>query len=154
MERRERRERRRRIYWERVDLYRLEVYTTRPTIMFRDIATGRFVKAPPYFFVKAVMGAETGGGKEPIEVEVIASKKIMIDELRKLDPFKVREYLDDIEKELYDEARDYVTRRFGSYIGGMLEERGRELTLEILPHIMVRYRHPKHSPEWKVIVVE
>lgn len=146
--------RRRRVYSERVERLMLEVYTTKPTIMFRDIATGRFVKAPQFIFLKTIMGAETGRGKEPFEVEVIASRRIDIDELVKLDPFKVGEYFDDVEKELYQRSGDVTREAFGPIIGAMLEERGRELTFEVLPRFTLRYRHPARYTEWKVLSLD
>jgi len=146
-----------RIYQERVDGYFLEVYTKRPYIRFRHIKTGRFVKRPPEIYIEVVVGAETGGGGEPLEVEGIGVMEIPIPYLEKVarihGPEQVEEELDRAEDNIKEHLEYEIMVAFGDYIAGMLEKKKRELKMDAEPGGWIKYRHPKRYTTWKVMEI-
>jgi len=148
-----------RIYRERIDEKMMEIYDKRPYIRFRDIFTGRYIKRPDRIGVIGISGGITHGGKEPIELEVINSKWIDLEELleRIERPEDLVEYFEE-EGELwttmawenYEAVRDY----FNIWLAEVLEFRGRELRQEIEEEgIIIRYRKRRRGEwtEWREI---
>lgn len=149
------------IYRERVDTMYMEFYDTRPYIRFRSIYTGRFVKAPDKFYIIRIIGAETNGGKEPIEIEVVGCKEISLQELS--------EYKEDawyrLEIEeiiLKDEMVEALKDKFGHQIEPLIfdkiveedtEKRKVMLTLDGIEGILIKWRHSKRETGFKKTVV-
>lgn len=146
-----------RIYYERVDGYFLEVYTERPYIRFRNIRTGRFVKRPPEIYIEVVVGAETGGGGEPLEVEGIGVMRIEVMYLERVartyGPEQVEEELDRAEDNIKEHLEYEILVAFGDYMANLLEKKKRELKRDAEPGGWIKYRHPRRYTTWKVIEI-
>lgn len=139
------------IYSERVDHYRMEVYPTKPYLRFRDLITGRFVKRPPKIWMLVLCGAETGGGGEPIEVELMRVEPIDVDYLSTLPPDQIDDMLYEIEKEIENKLYLKAGEYFGYYIASMLEKKARELRWEAEEITIIRWRHKKRYKSWREI---
>jgi len=146
-----------RIYYERVDGYFLEVYTERPHIRFRNIRTGRFVKRPPEIYIEVVVGAETGGGGEPLEVEGIGVMRIEVMYLERVartyGPEQVEEELDRAEDNIKEHLEYEILVAFGDYMANLLEKKKRELKRDAEPGGWIKYRHPRRYTTWKVMEI-
>jgi hypothetical protein len=149
------------IYRERVDTMYMEFYDTRPYIRFRSIYTGQFVKAPDKFYILRIVGAETNGGKEPIEVEVVGCKEI---ETKELEEYREDAWyqLEVEENTLKDDMVEALKDKFGHQIEPLIfdkiveedpEKRKVMLTLEGVEGILIKWRHPKREGDFKKTVV-
>jgi len=138
---------------ERVDGLFLEIYDKKPYLRFRNAFTMRFVKAPDVFYMVKVLGAETGGGSEPIAVEAIFAHEFETEKLRKYEPDELITAFEEVERDLEYEAILEVGALFGGDIADMMEQKKRELRLEVEEMRIIRWMHPKRYKEWREMVL-
>lgn len=145
------------IHRERVDNMWMEYYKRKPYIRFRNISTGLYVPRPESIIIIRILGVETSGGSEPIEIELIGRKRIYIQQLEEYKE-EAEKTLDEEKTRLREKLIETLRKRFGEIFEGMAFDkivwedplkRKVMLTVKGEEGITIKYRHPSRTLKWK-----